>query len=98
MCTKEFLNTGLYDEKLKIFKFSLYNNICEVGLLYILGFTSSHNESKFPRQWSRLRNENLILKGINKDVLHKPVRSDNSHPSPSDGEISDNFSDSFNYS
>ena len=77
MCTKELLNTGSYDEKLKIFKFSLYNNICEVGLLYILGFTSSHNVWRFPRQWSRLRSENLIEKGIKKDVSHKPVRSDN---------------------
>jgi hypothetical protein len=54
---------------LKLFTFGHYNNICEVGLLYILGFTSSHIVSKFPRQWSRLRNDYLADIGKKEHVF-----------------------------
>ena len=62
--SEEILEKGRYDNALALYRFPQYSNICEVGLLYVVGFTSANTVSAFPRQWKRLREAKLYKQGF----------------------------------
>jgi hypothetical protein len=64
---KKLFDHAEYDQKNNYFTFPDFSGICETGLLFALGFTSSRTISCYPRQWRRIRKEVLVLRGHIKD-------------------------------